>query len=91
MPGLYVPSSAFRDFTKDLGSNSVQGVSIDGNSTSFIMSTVDKMFQSTSSAIADIIRKNKAKMKYNSFIYLIDNDALQNAQSGEAALRGNKK
>ena len=91
MPGLYVPSSAFRDFTKDLGSNSVQGVSIDGNSTSFIMSTVDKMFQSTSSAIADIIRKNKAKMKYNSFIYLIDNDALQNAQSGEAALSGNKK
>jgi hypothetical protein len=30
-------------------------------------------------------------MKYNSFIYLIDNDALQNAQSGEAALSGNKK
>ena len=80
MPGLYVPSSAFRDFTKDLGSNSVQGVSIDGNSTSFIMSSVDKMFQSTSSAIADLIRKNKAKIKYNSYIYLIDNDALQNAQ-----------
>jgi conjugative transposon TraM protein len=80
MPGLYVPSSAFRDFTKDLGSNSVQGVSIDGNSTSFLMSSVDKMFQSTSSAIAGIIRKNKAKLKYNSYIYLIDKDALQSAQ-----------
>ena len=80
MPGLYVPSSAFRDFTKDLGSNSVQGVSIDGNSTSFLMSSVDKMFQSTSSAIAQIIRKNKAKLKYNSYIYLIDKDALQSAQ-----------
>jgi conjugative transposon TraM protein len=80
MPGLYVPSSAFRDFTKDLGSNTVQGVSIDGTSTSFLMSTMDKMFQSTSSAIADLIRKNKAKIKYNSYIYLIDSDALQNAQ-----------
>ena len=80
MPGLYVPSSAFRDFTKDLGSNSVQGVTIDGNSTGFIMSSVDKMFQSTSSAIADLIRKNKAKLKYNSYVYLIDSEALQKAQ-----------
>ena len=80
MPGLYVPASAFRDFTKDLGSNSVQGISIDNASGSFVMSTVGKMFQSTSSAIADMIRKNKAKLKFNTYIYLIDTDALQNAQ-----------
>lgn len=82
MPGLYVPASAFREFTRDLGSNAVQGVTIDGNSTGnqFIMSSVDKIFQSTSSAIAGLIRKNKAKMKYNSFIYLIDGDALLNTQ-----------
>jgi conjugative transposon TraM protein len=82
MPGLYVPSSTFREFTKDLGSSSVQGVTIDGNSTGnqFIMSSVDKIFQSTSSAIANLIRKNKAKMKYNSYIYLIDADVLQNSQ-----------
>jgi conjugative transposon TraM protein len=82
MPGLYVPSSSFREFTKDLGSNTVQGVTIDGssNGSQFLMSSVDKVFQSTSSAIADLIRKNKAKLKYNSYIYLIDSDALQNAQ-----------
>jgi conjugative transposon TraM protein len=82
MAGLYVPSSAFREFTKDLGSSSVQGVAIDGNSTGsqFIMSSVDKLFQSTSSAIAGLIRKNKARMKYNSYLYLIDTEALQNAQ-----------
>lgn len=82
LPGLYVPSSAFRDFTKDLGSNSVQGVTIDGSSgnSQFIMSSLDKVFQSTSSAIADLIRKNKAKLKYNSYLFLIDTDALQNAQ-----------
>jgi hypothetical protein len=80
LPGLYVPASAFRDFTKDLGSNSVQGISIDNSSGSFVMSTMGRMFQSTSSAIADMIRKNKARIKYNSYIYLIDPDQLQNAQ-----------
>lgn len=78
LEGLYVPESAFRDFTKDLGGNTVQGVTIDNSgsgsvASQFMMSTVDKMFESTSSAIAGIIRKNKAKIKYNSYLYLIDN------------------
>jgi len=72
LPGLYVPESAFRDFTKDLGTNTIEGVTLDGSS-SFVMSTVGKMFESTSSAIAGMIRKDKAKLKYNSYIYLIDN------------------
>ncbi|HTI58958.1 conjugative transposon protein TraM [Mucilaginibacter sp.] len=93
LPGLYVPSSAFRDFTKDLGSNSVQGVTIDGSSgnSQFIMSSLDKVFQSTSSAIADLIRKNKAKLKYNSYLYLIDPDALQNAQKSESGRSTDEK
>jgi len=77
LEGLYVPESAFRDFTKDLGTNTVQGVTIDDSgsgsvASQFMMSTVDKVFESTSSAIAGIIRKNKAKIKYNSYLYLID-------------------
>ncbi|MES2063425.1 MAG: conjugative transposon protein TraM [Bacteroidota bacterium] len=72
LPGLYVPESAFRDFTKDLGTNTIQGVTMDGSS-SFVMSSIGKIFESTSSAIAGMIRKNKAKLKYNSYIYLIDN------------------
>jgi conjugative transposon TraM protein len=83
LEGLYVPESAFRDFTKDLGTNTVQGVTIDGSGTGsvasqFMMSTASKMFESTSSAIAGMIRKNKAKIKYNSYLYLIDNDASKN-------------
>jgi conjugative transposon TraM protein len=79
LAGLYVPESAFRDFTKDLGTNSIEGVTIDnsgtGSATSqFVMSTADKMFESTSSAIAGLIRKNKAKIKYNSYLYLIDTE-----------------
>ncbi|GAA3989473.1 conjugative transposon protein TraM [Mucilaginibacter dorajii] len=93
LPGLYVPSSAFRDFTKDLGSNSVQGVTVDGGSgnTQFVMSSLSKMFQSTSSAIADLIRKNKAKLKYNSYLYIIDPDALQSAQKQESLSTGDQR
>jgi len=83
LPGLYVPGSAFREFTKDLGGNSMQGVNLQGNSANanqFLMSSFDKVFQSTSSAIANLIRKNKAKIKYNSYVYLIDPQALQNEQ-----------
>jgi conjugative transposon TraM protein len=83
LPGLYVPESAFRDFTKDLGQNTVQGVTIDDSGTGsvasqFMMSTVSKMFESTSSAIAGVIRKDKAKIKYNSYLYLIDTDNSKN-------------
>jgi conjugative transposon TraM protein len=83
LAGLYVPESAFREFTKDLGGNSMQGVNLQGSSTDanqFLMSSLDKMFQSTSSAIASLIRKNKAKVKYNSYIYLIDPEVLQKEQ-----------
>jgi len=81
LPGLYVPESAFRDFTKDLSGNTIQGVSIDGGSGSqFLMSSVARIFQSTSSAITEIIRKNKAKMKYGTYLYLIDSESLQAEQ-----------
>jgi hypothetical protein len=78
--GLYVPASAFRDFTKDLSGNSMQGVSIETGSagSQLLMSSMDKVFQSTSSAIAGAIRKNKAKIKYGTQVYLIDPQTLQN-------------
>jgi conjugative transposon TraM protein len=75
LPGMYVPDSKFREFTKDLGTNSIQGVNMQNGSASgsqFLMSAADKLFSSTSTAIASAIRKNKAKIKYNSYIYLID-------------------
>jgi conjugative transposon TraM protein len=78
--GLYVPASAFRDFTKDLSGNTMQGVSIESGSTGnqLLMSSMDKVFQSTSSAIASAIRKNKAKIKYGTYVYLVDPQTIQN-------------
>ena len=80
LAGLYVPESAFRDFTKDASTNVMQGVDMESSSNSFLVSTAGKLFESTSSAIAGMIRKDKARIKYNSYLYLIDNEALQNAQ-----------
>jgi conjugative transposon TraM protein len=96
LPGLYVPQSAFRDFTKDLGTNTVQGITLDNSSTGsaatqLMMSTASKLFESTSTAIAGMIRKNKANIKYNTYLYLIDDDALQNAQNREGPLSAGKK
>lgn len=90
LAGLYVPESAFRDFTKDASTNVMQGVDIQSSSNSFLVSAAGKLFESTSSAIAGMIRKDKAKIKYNSYLYLIDNEALQNAQNSEAILSTGK-
>lgn len=84
MEGLYVPASAFREFTKELGSTSMQGMQMSqgaGNNQEFLMSSLQKAFQSTSDALAKAIRKNKAKFKYNTFVYLIDVQELQDSQS----------
>jgi len=72
-PGLYVPVSAFREFSKNLGGESIQGVSVSSASgQQFLMSTVDRFFQSTASAISGMIRKNKAKIKYSTYVFLVD-------------------
>jgi len=80
MEGLYVPASAFREFTKELGSSSMQGFNMNSNAANqqeFLMSALERTVQSTSSAIAKAIRKNKAKFKYNTFVYLIDPQELK--------------
>jgi len=75
LEGLYIPSSNFREFSRNLGTETIQGFSTEGSAKGqqeFLMSTLDRIFTSTSSAISGLIRKNKAKIKYNSRIYLID-------------------
>ena len=66
MQGLYVPASAFREMMRELGTNSVQGTTLESGSESFFTSMV-----------SNIIRKNKAKLKYNTYIYLINEKELK--------------
>nr|WP_181718588.1 conjugative transposon protein TraM [Pedobacter sp.]QJS06249.1 conjugal transfer protein TraM [Pedobacter sp.] len=82
MEGLYVPASAFREFTKeisDMGS-SVQMEQDPSSSNQLYMSALSKLFTSTSTAISKMIRSNKAKLKYSTFVYLIDPDDLKEKQ-----------
>ncbi|MGJ1261119.1 conjugative transposon protein TraM [Sphingobacterium spiritivorum] len=80
LQGLYVPASAFREFTKGLGGNASQGMTLQQaaeNNSQLIMGMVQKMFQSTTTAVNKMIRQNKAKIKYNTLVYLIDPEQLQ--------------
>ena len=77
MEGLYVPSSAFREMTRSMGENIVQGQNLSTGSAYFFTTTLSSVYQSTSKTICDVIRKNKAKIKYNSFVYLNDNKELE--------------
>lgn len=81
MKGLYVPQSIFRDMMKEMGSNSVQGTQIEMGNQDFFTSLGSKLFSSTSKSIANLIKTNKAKLKYNSYVFLIDEKQLKDEQN----------
>ena len=81
MKGLYVPQSVFRDMIREMGSNSVQGTQMDMGGQGFFTSLGSKLFTSTSKSIANLIKTNKAKLKYNSYVFLIDEKQLKDSQN----------
>lgn len=78
LEGLYVPSSQFRETTKDVASGAMQSnMNIDqsGADNSFAqwgMQAVTNAYQKTSNAISKAIKKNKVKLKYGTFVYLVN-------------------
>ena len=80
LEGLYVPSSKFRETTKDVGSGALSNTSsLTNNSTTSGNSlatwgaqTITNAVQKTSNAISKAIKKNSAKLKYGTFVYLIN-------------------
>lgn len=81
MKGLYVPQSIFRDMIREMGSNSVQGTQMDMGGEGFFTTIGSKLFTSTSKSIANLIKTNKAKLKYNSYVFLIDEKQLKQSQN----------
>lgn len=77
MQGLYVPHSSFREMMRELGQNSIQGTNMDSSGEGFFTSFLSKAFSSTSRTIANLIRQNKVKLKYNSYVYLINDQQLK--------------
>lgn len=81
MEGFYVPESTFREMVKDASSSvASQNIQFNMDSGSGIspeylaLQALQNMYQSASSAVSKNIRKNKAKIKYNTIVYLINAD-----------------
>jgi len=77
--GLYVPASDFREMMQLAGSRMAQSsnVSITSNQSAYqqLMSQMGQDFyRSVTSAVSSRIRQNKAKLKYSSIIYLVNED-----------------
>src|SRR5574344_55004 len=80
LEGLYVPSSQFRETTKDVGSGALSNTSSPTNSSTtsgnslatWGAQTITHAVQKTSNAISKAIKKNNAKLKYGTFVYLIN-------------------
>lgn len=75
--GLYVPSSAFRDLTKEAGSQMAnQNMQFDQQAEGIeqvAYGAIQDAYRSTTQAISKNIKKNKAKLKYNTQVYLVNN------------------
>ncbi len=78
--GIYVPDSAFRDFAKQLGevqASNANNVNFNQNSessTQLMYKGISSAMQSTSKAIRESFRKNKATLKYNTQVYLVNSN-----------------
>lgn len=79
MEGFYVPSSAFRDMMKNAGSRAMgssinfnNGMGSELSAESVALQALQNVYQSASSALSANMRKNKARIKYNTVVYLIN-------------------
>ena len=74
--GLFVPSSSFRDLAKEAGSNAMNmnmNINSSGqNLEGMAMQTLQQTLQSVTGAVSSEIKKNRAKLKFNTEIYLVD-------------------
>ena len=85
LEGLYVPSSQFRETTKDVGSGALSNTSTLTNSSTtsgnnlatWGAQAITNAVQKTSNAISKAIKKNNAKLKYGTFVYLINSRSNQ--------------
>lgn len=79
LEGLYVPASNFRETTKDVASGAMNGNMNTGNSLSqWGIQAMTNAYQKTTNAISKAIKKNSAKLKYGTFVYLINGKEKKN-------------
>ncbi|MCK5277217.1 MAG: conjugative transposon protein TraM [Cyclobacteriaceae bacterium] len=81
IPGLYVPASQFRGFTKDLSSSVASGQNFQfsntpENHTEMLYSMAEKAYSTAARSVGKAAKKNKAKRKYNTVLYLVNSNEI---------------
>lgn len=78
LEGLYVPGSTFRETAQDVASNAMNNTMSINSGTSgntfsqWGMQAIQNAYQRTSNALSKAVKKNKAKLKYGTFVYLVN-------------------
>ena len=83
MEGFYVPASTFREMVKNAGANAVNGGNMNMNSGMgstmsgeyMALQAIQQAYSGVTQAVSSNIRRNKAKIKYNTVVYLINTNA----------------
>ena len=84
LEGLYVPSSSFRETSKEVASSAMSGNismnqgSYENSLAQWGMQAIQNAYQRTSNAISKSIKKNSAKLKYGTFVYLVNGKEKKN-------------
>ncbi len=84
LEGLYVPNSQFRETSKDVVSGAITGNmnmntgSYGSSLSQWGMQAVQNAYQQTTGAIGKAIKKNKVKLKYGTFVYLVNGRETRN-------------
>ena len=91
MKGLYVPESQFRELAKNMGSNMASGqqLNIDhppDNQLQLMYGLAKDAFNTTTQAASKAIRKNKAKLKYNTMVYLVNTSKKEISSNNQRTL-----
>lgn len=78
LEGLYIPSSKFRETAQNVAGSAISG-NMNMNTTGggnmlqqWGMQAINNAYQKTTNAISSTVKKNKAKLKYGSFVYLVN-------------------
>jgi len=79
LEGLYVPASKFRETAKNVGSGAMSGstnLNTGSSGRDFArtwgLNAINNAYQKTTNAISNAIRKNRAKLKYGTHVYLVN-------------------
>lgn len=77
LKGLYVPASAFREFTRELGAGSASAITYNNTATAtdplsqMTTGLLQQLFSGTTTAAQRLLKTNKALVKYATVVWLV--------------------